>query len=344
MEHDYFSTLNKCEDFPKENNRFYDHPEHLGHFFQFYGVLGAGVSGVVVKAGRDDKIFAIKCIPEDDDTENEIFTTCEINNLQEKTPIFNKIHGYVRLKHLPKIYFMGIFKLYPLLTHARILIVQEMNTGHLDDIQWFHEKELKVVWFILLHGIMIARKYLGYFYHRDIHIKNVMLKPFSSALLRLEEDKFELKGVRFIPKLIDFGQSYTKSWQHKDTSQDLVEFVDNKGNVYPPRNDIKRLYLLIKSEYERSEFSTKRLEDFAKSAMYDAAILSKPHEFNEILNLLHNPFFADIVEITTFLKIPKECPSCTICGNIDVKYQSTSNKLHKICGNRVCYQEYIKLN
>jgi hypothetical protein len=131
-------------------------------------------------------------------------------------------------------------------------ITMERNDVNIRDVM-LSDDEVKCICFILLHGIMSAKKIYPYFNHSDIHGGNVMLNYHDTDTdIVLDNGKYIIKNLQFFPKLIDYGRMrFSKPNSENEQYKELKFHRYSNGTKMPPVNDVYRIISFFnKHEFE----------------------------------------------------------------------------------------------
>jgi hypothetical protein len=128
-------------------------------------------------------------------------------------------------------------------------ITYEKNDHNIRDID-LTDDEVKSIIFILLHGIMTARKSYPDFNHTDIHGGNMMLNNHDpNSPIILDNGKFIIRNLKYFPKLIDYGLTrFSKKYNNRKQRK---KEINSFGGGYPPQNDVYRIFYVFNWDNER---------------------------------------------------------------------------------------------
>lgn len=299
--------------------------------FDWREVLGFGITGLTLRVRHNKNTeYAIKMMLEDDYgcAEQEIKRCYQLNSISGETCVFTKTIGWCGKMFIPKQCRKKI-EMYCLLKKPPIPSIVSDLLGKKDDdntrviylcMEHISHSSLEVVpkltigelvgsLFMLLHGIAVARRTFECFKHRDIHEKNIM---FSERLGRDRSPitcvtstgkKYVVSWMRFLPKLIDFGEARLS--QKECTDDNLGESwepffettnpndKDKPPREFHPRSDILRLKLVFKEWFRdnRTHAQQNQFEKFVTSKVFEDAMYSDRNEHTEIETLLEHDYF-----------------------------------------------------
>jgi len=333
--------------------------EEITDVYQIIRVLGFGASATTVELrGKNSKKLAVKILPFNKLFAEELITLAKLNNLNKYTPIFNHNIGWTVCEYLPenwknvitqdklnKSYVRGFMESNK---QGFFCFLLEMNEfSFRDNSIILEEHDVQCFAFFLLHGIATARNLLGYFKHRDIHPGNIMFNlvhPPKNITIQLSDKRYiTVKNVKYLPKLIDFGEArFTLEGKKDDVKEQSWEAFVGGGREYGPRNDIFRIkqciYFLyamnIRKEINKElwEKSGVKFAKFTKSAEYKLAEKEERNEYKFLESLLDNDYFAPIVEKNAAKNIAH---SCIICSN-EAKFEyNNGGNSYKFC-SKMC--------
>lgn len=185
----------------------------------------------------------------------------------------------------------------------------------------YSDTDYRCLLFLLLHGISIARKEM-HFFHLDIAEGNIMLQNVwnqESVSVKTDAEEFEIFGLRFVPKLIDFGERKTS---------DLRMLAD----------EFERMVNLQKVPETRRPL----LKFFGSLAFQDVS-MSDPSNYAAVQELLRHPYF-DIPEIKRLNRLEKRnqpLGRCVKCNtNAIQKFKGTCLK---VCQKESCIETMQKI-
>lgn len=297
--------------------------------YTFARIIGQGLNGIVYLMGRGREFIAMKVGPRDADVESEIRISCALNALQKETGIFPRTYGWLSCAEFPK--FMESSHLYPDRplwgTLFFYIFYEYVPLKWNDEGMWFSDVDCRTLYFIIIHGLAVVRRELGFF-HRDIHGGNILLQILAKGdQIHLQNAtngySFVLKNIRLVPKIIDYGLAVMKT-------------DDNDKRGLSP-SDIQALT----KEFEKklrtngTEESYTNFREFQKSNLYRRAENSLPNDYMALEELLLDSYF-DIPEIERAQKPkkPKLLERCLICSSPAQKMWNNASGL-KFC-DEIC--------
>lgn len=248
--------------------------QNLAEKFAFVKLLGSGEQGVAFEVVHEQQKMVVKVIPMGLSGLNEIETQCILNQLQSKTGIFTKSFGWQVCSEIPSPWAEYV----AFDTTERILFIFMEKAMETIESVPMKRKEKKAVLFLLLHGLMIARRDLNGFKHDDIHKENVMLQSIEyNSVVHLDDGYTVGPHLRFVPKLIDYGFSKVKyEYEDSDSEEDSEE---NR-----PTTDLSSIQIL---------FENNGFEAFFASPEFQAARTSLYTDYRAIKVLLDMDFFKE---------------------------------------------------
>lgn len=251
--------------------------------------LGTGISSVVVRHNN----MAFKIVPFDKYAVQEATLLMNIRFLSQYCLIFGTFHGWFVCSKVPSHWIEDYgfaTDLKDCINKGKRLLVLGLQYTRFSLFDFtYTNRDLKYILFILLHGIATARQMIPNFRHRDIHSGNVLIEradELEVITLTLScGSKIELHDVKYIPKLIDFGDA--RCDDEKDDDHELYEpFLDEDNRLFEPRCDIFRISLVIMQLTDENEF-----EEFFSSPEYTKACVAPQDDYVVIEALLKSPFF-----------------------------------------------------
>jgi len=255
----------------------------LASKYVFSGMLGSGEQGIVIEVIHKQHVMAVKIVPLDEFGIDEVQIQCMLNALQKKTGIFSRAYGWQVCNEIPRQWKEHVVAPFeesgPLLFIFMEKTIKAWNDVHLK------ASEYKAVLFLLLHGLYIARKELG-FDHDDINTANVMLQPKEmghSVNVAVGNVYFTVNNGRFVPKLIDYGMATTK-YTHEEEEEDN-DSDDLFGGGPTPSTDVSSLEYLLEDKIQ--------LAPFFNSFEFMEAKESSKHDYKAIETLLLMDFFKE---------------------------------------------------
>jgi hypothetical protein len=194
--------------------------------------------------------------------------------------------------------------------HANHRIAFPNASASTGSVYWHHLnfQEAKQVLFILLHGLMVARKELG-FSHNDIHDGQVMLLPILHKKRVLLGTRHHIDHCRFMPKFIDFGAST------------LDNAGDSSLDVWQLKNLFGELFNMNTELYETEEFQLAEASDC--------------RDYQVIARILDLPFFS---EFQSKNKRTKASVLCIGCMSSATHLIDDTN--YHVCGNPCAHKLY----
>lgn len=291
--------------------------------------LGGGITAITVLIRtKHHQHFALKLMTKDDDADNEVRISKNINVLAKESIIFNKYKGW-QVCRIPDEWKQIILcsrhlkdahELKEAIEKNRLLtsIVMELNAYKLGKVE-LNTLDITQMIFLLLHGIGIARKIFPYFRHRDIHLNNIMLQENidkDTYDVHISKYHFRFEYLRYIPKLIDFGEaqfSYEYGSNENPADWDNPSYdVDNCK--FEPRNDLYRIKWLFSKMLILGGEEDKILR-FFDSVLYDDAIKSPTNDYKCIEKVLtHGTIFKQfLVHDQNGRESPNKKTKCFFC-------------------------------
>ena len=299
--------------------------------FDWREVLGFGITGLTLRVRYNKNTdYAIKMMFEDDygNAERETKRCHQLNKISGETCVFTKTVGWCGKTFIPaqcrkKIDMYRFLKRPPVPSiisdlldkkdddDSRIiyLVMEHISHTSLEVVPKLTIGELVGSLFMLLHGIAVARRTFECFKHRDIHEKNIM---FAERLGRDRSPitcvtstgkKYVVSGMRFLPKLIDFGEARLSQKECADDNlgeswEAFFESVnpndkDKPPREFHPRSDMVRLKLVFREWFRdnRTNFQRDQFEGFVASKLFEDAMYSERNEHTEIEALLEHDYF-----------------------------------------------------
>jgi len=362
--------MHNCSDLPDITKQNLEKDEKCAKLFRKHyiyndpvEVLGKGSIATVfnVYSKTDiNKQIAVKILPYGPDLDKlsnkELGIACELNSLRELSPIFVYTMGYIVCSAVPNEWKrkMDVYKDEPLylymFMHKPQVSFDERDKDTRDyKVASLDEREYAIsLLFILLHGIYVGRK-LFEFVHHDIHAKNVMFayteddhQPFKLSVENVEHNVSFIP--HYVPKLIDFGRSSTKTYVD-ERSQNLGNDVETIFNLFNKRNDLQKsldLSFLEKSDREKNipDPETGRFTVYKKE--YEELITSKYNNPGVIAKfLLHDDLFKNVRTINrtnTKKQKTKKIQSCITCGGGEMKFEFKNREggvCHEFCARQI---------
>lgn len=295
--------------------------------------FGKGSFGVVVGLNyiekNDGSTLVVKIIPfqiEDSgfydplivvrDAQQELYISCQVNNLNDFTPVFIHTYGWLISEEIPKSWLKYInfqkiqYADVKKKSYMFLFMEKAFYPFDSDHVKFSNEGYLTIL-FVLLHALYIGRRELQ-FTHSDLHMRNIMLDITREEYLQLkiEEEIFSIALPDcFLPKIIDFGLSRTeKAWQgggHKNDVSTLFGAIITRAEKYDPEIDMSQI-----SEFE--EFDMDIVTLLTKHPLFDTIRRNKKHK-----------------------KIENKCSMCG--GEAKMRYDTNNNfkYCHEYCANKM---------
>jgi hypothetical protein len=326
--------------------------------------IDRGATSIVVELnlplGTDEQktLAAAKIMALSEDSLRDLVIACQLNALRNYTPLFIHTFGWFLLNGIPSDWRDKIED-YPDSFEKDTLLCQVMDKegkSFASSNAVFSELEFKSILFVLLHGIQMARQTLA-FVHGDLTGRQVLLAVAKTEQLTLNTDTqvMVIAHGRFLPKLIDFGMSYTAihaepnedSYSGSETSSDDL-FGGQRGTIVQIQatNDVTSIVSLIHSRMRaqignrhsrKVQFTGAMLRIFERtfldSAQYAAAKLAPATDSLCIERLLlESGYFNDIIKTRQSKPMVQKITRCMACGALATK-QWEGTEL-TFCGTR----------
>jgi hypothetical protein len=237
-----------CSELPKEPYALKEDERCIEQLNGIYRIMpgtfkGHGFYGNVFSLyERDRPMFglAVKILPFEHYADKnkgfaELRIACELNRLNSRTSVYQKTYGWLMCNEIPEQWTpKANANVKTIESGQYLLIFMELMDWKFDTIELqFKPSELISMFFLMAHGIYIARYALG-FAHGDLHIGNIMLTRIPSEI----ENETEIRIVgRYysinlpagvMPKFIDYGNSGTRKTpdKHAFKRPDIRHLVD----------------------------------------------------------------------------------------------------------------------
>jgi hypothetical protein len=272
-----------------------------------------GVTALIISPQGNEMVLKIARLYDDGAGSNqETQIACLLNGMRKQTPVFGEVYGWQYCEGIPKKWKEILTSMPPvriLFKHNRWfkLIAMEHNGVSYGKMSpSAHER--RQVLFLILHGLLVVRQTYPRFQHRDIHDSNILLKvrdPSVPITLELPVSKrmFEMTGVTYIPRLIDYGQSVIDS----DISAD-VDLDDLRSFVFFEQNMEEHVFL--------------------------SNIINHGKSLDE--DTLLDPFFENVINVQS--KRTKIGHLCQTCFSKSATIQHVSDSTRVFCGEACFYK------
>lgn len=294
------TTFTSCKTLPTQNDFYARHDQLLNDFKTDYTLirfLGAGSFGFVFELQDQMKhSVAIKMVPylnkitmRSTAQRRELEIMCKLNDLVDTCFIFPRVYGWMTVSALPeewKDYFEELYEYqelgfipYGYRRLPLLLMCTEKVQYTLQDNILISENDLKCILFLLLNGLMHAKKKLKYFAHEDLHNGNIMLTPANrNNIYRIYDENdervlYELSGFDFIPKIIDYG---------------FAEVEEKTPGPKAVHNDLEALRVIFIDVYESYGLAEPA---FFTSEQYRKAAEEYRETHQPMIELLEDPYF-----------------------------------------------------
>ncbi len=286
--------------------------DRITNSYVFKRTLGAGVTGITVNVARGNHNLAIKIVRKKQDAVDEIQTQCKINELRKQSPVFGETYGWTMCDEIPETwlsYMRGKFGFAIDLENAAnkkkgnfVFIAMEMNSNGFDDIV-YSEEDLICIFFLLIHGLAVARRRYPGFRHRDIHSGNIMIQlvplmgltwqeaPVVDVVVG-EQHRVEITNLQRIPRIIDFGFTrFEKNLPPPPGEEDWNPNDESSTSAFGDvRNDLVNIGDIIVDTYARMRLDDTNLREFRQSPLFTDAKYTTDYPPLEKL-LLHHDYF-----------------------------------------------------
>lgn len=268
--------------------------EQLAQRFAFVKMLGKGEQGVVFEVIHEQQKMVVKVVEMGVEGINEIETQCTLNDLDAKTGIFTHAFGWQVCSAMP-----AAWADFVTFDHTeRLLFIFMEKTMETWASVPLKPTEEKAILFLLLHGLMVARRDAGGFQHDDIHKENVMLQPIDfTRVVYLDGGYTVGPRLRFVPKLIDYGYAMI-GYESDDDDSMFGNDSDEEGDG-TPTTDLGSIQFLFQG----------RFEAFFNSPQFTTARQSTLKDHQAIQQLLDMPFFQEYQD-----KENKPTIRCSVCS------------------------------
>lgn len=200
--------LNRCSEVPHLSSPSGDKClDTMEREYSFIKRLGKGFYGTTFEVSNEDnRLLAVKVAPLNGTSILDVSVACKINSIKDQTGVFVITYGWLLCHNVPEGWrrFIEIDDEAP-----NLFIVMELGLGTWADHPTFQlsKDEIDKILFLILHGLYVAHRDFN-FWHNDLHDENILLAaghPHSIIEVTVGDVAFEIKGLRLIPKIIDFG-------------------------------------------------------------------------------------------------------------------------------------------
>ncbi len=198
--------LHSCDEVPAYNTPSGSNcVNDIANKFVYTRTLGQGKQGIAFEVVHEQQRMVVKVVPLQVDGIREVESQCLLNDLKQETGVFTRSFGWQVCSEMPSQW--AEFVSFP--TKERLLFIFMEKSMETWREMTLKSDEKKTALFMMLHGIMVARKAFNGFSHDDIHADNVMLQPIEMDKVVHLSGGYSLgPGLRFVPKLIDYGYTY----------------------------------------------------------------------------------------------------------------------------------------
>lgn len=277
--------------------------------FKFMKYLGSGRLGHVFlfSRGKDEQI-TMKVMPCSKASEDEIRTACVLNSVQPLTGIFTHAFGWLSCSTFPPtlVDYIAPEKRPDSMVEHIYLFSEYVPFAWNDPNFRFSDTDFRTMFFLLLHGIYIARREMDFFHH-DIYDGNILLREVmasESVHVQTTDVEFRVTGMRFVPKLIDYSESKTKPLS--TSSKSRYKF-----------SDLKMLAdeFLRKMEEQKDRDARRAFLKFTNSMEFEDACKQDASNSVVVDELLNNAYFAipEIIRVDRPEKKLKPINRCFVC-------------------------------
>ena len=323
--------------------------DEITELYTIVEIIASGISATTIKvATQNNNFLAIKIMEWNYNSRNELITMSKLNKLADQSVIFNHNIGWIICHELPKEWQDPIKEDKENYSNVRRAIVKNTKNGYLCfllELNTYSFRNTNIILnnhdiicfvFLLLHGILVARRELGYFKHRDIHIENIMFN-LAHPPQNIRCNDVTITNVKYIPKLIDFGDARFEQNVEYDNPKHSFESFDFKGTHYKARNDITRIKTTIKQMYAiiitkmgiSDALKWVKFHDnfvaFTKTKEYKDAEKVERNDLKTLEILLLHPYFDNIKT-----KPQELTKSCIVC-NSEATFEYNINDRYKFC-------------
>lgn len=288
--------------------------------FVFTRVLGQGKQGVAFEVVRKQQKMVVKVVELGVDGINEVETQCLLNDLKDKTGVFTHIFGWQVCDEMPAPWAEWV-NLRIKKGERFLFIFMEKSIEQWEDVN-LKPSEEKAILFLMLHGLMVARRELNGFSHDDIHKENVMLQPIElNKTLSLDDGYVVGPNLRFVPKFIDYGFSLVGYEEEEEEASDDDLF----GGAPEASTDMASVEFLFMGKFP----------EFFDTIQFATARQSDMKDYESLQTLLDMDFFR---EFHGGNKENHMGARCSVCSSSVARYQwqgknSDYTFCSKACGN-----------
>lgn len=265
----------------------------IANKFVYTRTLGQGKQGIAFEVVNEQQKMVVKVVPLEADGIREVESQCLLNDLSGETGVFTRSFGWQVCSEMPSQW--AEFVRFP--AKERLLFIFMEKSMETWKEMTLKPSEKKAALFIMLHGIMTARKAFNGFNHDDIHAENVMLQPIEmDKIVNLGGGYSVGPGLRFVPKFIDFGYTYI-GFEDEEDDQDEDDLFGGSGQV---STDIGSIEFLMGDDFAKF-FAT---PEFARARQSDLK------DYQSLQILLDMPFFKEFKD-TENRPVNSRCSVCS---------------------------------
>jgi serine/threonine protein kinase len=350
------TPLNDCSVIPNIKTAIKeDCLKSLANYYAYVRRLGTGVNAMTVEVARENHQVAVKILKRNRNAVEEIQILCRLNELRTHSHVFGEIYGWTACRSIPGEWTERMRGRYGDATELEaavygknkgfVFIAMELNSHRLVDLE-YTEEDLIMMFFLLLHGIAVARRKFPYFRHRDIHSENIMIQLITpkgvgwntvpSVNVNIaNKHHVVLEHLQRVPRLIDFGEARFQEKPHANDIEEEwnIDFKDDDFSDFPRRNDLYRIgHVVIYDLYKACGIDRVSLRNFINSQAYENAMNTDTTNFELIEKLLEHEYF----KIPTIKWKPHNYQSfllskCSICSSYQPTLQYDTHPHIKFC-------------
>lgn len=334
--------IHDCSELPEPANfkQDVDCLEKIDSLFVPIKWAGKGSSAMVLylmKRAPDIEFLVVKITRLIFD--DELHIACELNQLADATSLFPHTYGWLICDKIPQRWISILSdkqKSHYLMTSPSkgnlfmFVFLQKVQTIW-KKIPQIVESRYRVTLFLILHGLYVANKRIG-FIHRDIHAENIMMEPHTQNTLNVRYGQVDAEvRTAFTPRLIDYGESVT------------TRHTANEGRRMSDIYYLEEMFLTRLEDdaeiYDKAAEELKEFKIFRMSSEWSEASESYNEVGSNVIIPLLNHSYFDVPEIQRH-KVKRRAIEvinrCFVCCSTQPKYMIEQTQKKYFC-NKKCY-------
>jgi serine/threonine protein kinase len=206
-----------CDQLPDPNLESNDtkRGEIISRAFAFQGKINNNMFRI---AFGDGSVYVVKVLPWDDfESHEEYRKYCQLSLISDKSYIFPNLAGWFDFKGLPFHWKIGKYNLKD--ERQLYLVYESLGSLRFEELE-YEQEQFKQIFFILLHGLYVGRKFLN-LNHGSLISNDIMFRRQNPPITKdfnIEGKRFIIENVEYVPVIVDFGYPTATMNQVRESS------------------------------------------------------------------------------------------------------------------------------